>query len=201
MLVAAAGLGLGAVAFRTRPAPPIPALASAPPAAKAWDFKAEATAEEVFGHLDYTPPQSAALVEAGAAIFAGKQPTKTLSAASLEQLRQVRTMFEGITCWSPVPCSDYPRDVLACMDEAGKLVGLRLANAKTIDRALYTAAMGVSVVTREIPDQTPAMLAEFCRKLVIAREKVRPRRRTGEATRAACARTRAQRNGAASCAR
>jgi hypothetical protein len=176
-LIVAAALVLGAVAFRTRPEPPAPATPAAP-AAKTWRFKVEAPAEQVFGHLAYTPPQSAALVEAGRAIYAGKQPTKTLSAASLAQLRQVQALFEGIECPSAGPCQQYPRDVLACMDEAGELIHLQLRKLEPIERKLFVAAMGVQVVTREIPFQTPPALAEFCRELVVAREKFRPRPRT-----------------------
>jgi len=179
VVVAVAALALGAVAFRPRPVPPVPPPAPAVPRTTAPMFYAEPRAEQVFGHLSYTPAQSAALVEAGAAILIGKQPTKTLSAASLEQLRQVRTTFEGIPCTSSGPCTDYRRDVIECLDEAGELVRLQLRKIEPVERRLFIAAMGVSVVTREIPYQRPASLAEFCRKLTLAREKFRPGPRTG----------------------
>jgi hypothetical protein len=179
-LVVAAALALAAVAFRARPKPPAPAPpAAAAPTAKKWDMKAEPAAEEVFGHLAYTPPQSAALIEAGHAIYAGKRPTATVSAASLAQLREVQALFDGIECTTPGPCKQYPRDVLACLDEAGELIALWKSKAEPMDRALYTTAMGVSVVTREIYYQTPAALAEYCRKLVVGREKFRSSPRTG----------------------
>ena len=179
VVVAVAALALGAVAFRPLPAPPVPPPAPAVPRIAAPVFYAAPAAEKVFGHLTYTPAQSAALVEAGAAILVGKVPTKTVSAASLEQLRQVRTMFEGIQCTSSGPCTDYRRDVIECLNEAGELVNLRLRKIEPIEHKLFVAAMGVSVVTREIPYQRPAALAQFCRSLGIAPEKFRPRPRTG----------------------
>jgi hypothetical protein len=175
----AAALVLGAVALRTRPTPPVPAPAAPATPPIGWAAKAEAPAQRLFGHLAYTQAQSAALVEAGFAIHAGKRPSETLSAASLATLRQVRGLFDGVGCTAPGPCTHYRRDVLACMDEAAELIGIQLRRVEPIARELFIAAMGVSVVTREVPYQTPAALAEFCRKLVVKREELRPSQPTG----------------------
>jgi hypothetical protein len=94
-----------------------------------------------------------------------------LSAAALEQLRGVSAMFQAIECTAG-PCTQYPRDLVACMDDAGELIGLH-RDRVPIDRQLYIAAMGVSVVTREIPYQTPPQLADFCRKFIAARKQFR----------------------------
>jgi hypothetical protein len=171
--VGAAALALYAAILRPPPEAPVvqsPAPGAAPRSASRWN-KAEAAAEQIFGHLAYTPEQSAALQQAGFAIYDGKRPTDNLSAASLEQLRGVSAMFQAIACTAG-PCTRYPRDFVACMDDAAALIRLH-RDRVPIDRNVYIAAMGVSVVTREIPYQTPPQLAEFCRKFIAAHRQFR----------------------------
>jgi hypothetical protein len=154
--VAALALALGTIAFRSRTerAPPVPSASGRP-------------AERFFGHLTYTPEQSAALTEAGFAIFAGKRPTQTLSSASVAQVAEVAAMFERVACSEPA-CEELRPDVRRCLDEAGRHIGLRREKIESVGRKLFIAAMGVSVVTREVYYRTPAELAESCRRFVLA---------------------------------
>jgi hypothetical protein len=141
-------------------------------------------AQRLFGHLFYTEEQSAAITAAGFAIQKGNVPSTTLPPDAMAQLREVHEIVAAVECApDDAVCLRYRIGVLECLEEAGSLVGMRLRKIEEIPWPLYTAAMGVSVVTREVHYRTVAALIHFCQDLIQQREKHRPRRSSGTAPR------------------
>jgi hypothetical protein len=144
------------------------------------DFPVPDPAQRLFGHLCYTEEQSAAITEAGFAIQKGHTPASTLSPESLAQLREVHAMVQDVDCaLDEAVCRRYRLPVLDCLERAGALIGRRLGKVEEIPWNLYTAAMGVSVVTREIHYRTVAALVHFCERFNVAQEQYDPQRAPG----------------------
>jgi hypothetical protein len=140
------------------------------------DFTVPEPAQGIFGHLFYTETQSEAVTEAGFAIQKGRIPTQTMAPAAVERLREVDARVQAVECRaSDAACVQHRVAVLECLDEAGALIGHRLNKTEEIPWDLYKAAMGVSVVTREIHYRTIAALVHFCARFAEARDKFRPK--------------------------
>jgi hypothetical protein len=151
----------------TAPPPAGKPPATLPPHGKVgsgpWPTAIDPAASEHYAKVVYTPAEREVLVAAGNAIMAGKQPSKELPPASLEVIRGIEGRIRAADCGS-VDCARYRIGVVACLDRAGAIRAGEGARRERKTR-LAAAAMGVSVVTREIYYQTVPELIDWCLRM------------------------------------
>jgi len=169
VLAAVASVALRPRPAEDQPAPP-PAPATAPPAPPApAPRRPPPPVNPIDSRLDsvpFTEEQRAAFLEAGRAIQNGVVPSTVLTPAQRTTLAELQKVLEETVCplaGSDPSCGGYRIDIDRCLDRAGEIVAWRRKERDNVDRRLFTAAMGVSVVGREYPSYQT--LVKFCREM------------------------------------